>query len=238
MVKAAVCDDEWTFCEEIIRLLKRNFGDTIDYIEDFSCGEELIKSIEDGNNYQLIFLDQQMKELNGISTANEIRKHGAHGDAIIFFITAFECELISAINVHPFAYIYKPLKEQEFVDAVSKALEHVETRKKFLSIKRKDGDIMLDPMKIYYVQAKGHKCIIRYDGEDLIANMSLSNLKKMLEENSKLFVQVHRSYIINFKYFEGIVGKTDILKMKGNVKIPLGKNYIGDFMNKYREVEL
>ena len=65
MVKAAVCDDEWTFCEEIIRLLKRNFGDTIDYIEDFSCGEELIKSIEDGNNYQLIFLDQQMKELNG-----------------------------------------------------------------------------------------------------------------------------------------------------------------------------
>ena len=58
--------------------------------------------------------------------------------------------------------------------------------------------------------------------------MSMNKLYESLCQQSKLFVKVHRSYVINMKYYSGI--EKAYIVMKDNKKIPLGQKYQGDFL--------
>lgn len=234
MLRVAVCDDDWNFCEGIRRMLEEHFGGMIDRIDDFSSGEELMDSIKTGNRYQMVFLDQEMKEMDGIATANAIRDFPEQQDAILFFITAYECEIVSVVDVHPFAYIRKPVEEKKIIHSVQKALNLLDVGEKYMVIKQKSGDILLNPIKIHYIGAKGHRCDIWYEDHIIQCSMSMRKLYETLCQQSDLFVQVHRSYVINMKYLSN-TQKMEII-MKDNKRVPLGEKYYGGFLEKYSEL--
>lgn len=234
MLKVAVCDDDWTFCEKIRKILEKQFVGMIEKIEDFSSGEELMESINSGNRYQMIFLDQEMKDMDGIATATAIRNFPEQQDAVLFFVTAYECEIVSVVDVHPFAYIRKPVDEKKFICSVQKALDIMDTGGQVIVIKKKSGNIILNPIKIQYIEAHGHGCEIWYDNHIVECAMSMNKMYESLCQQSKLFVKVHRSYVINMKYYSGI--EKAYIVMKDNKKIPLGQKYQGDFLEKYSEL--
>lgn len=236
MLKVAVCDDDWQFCEKIRKILRFHFEGVIDCIDDFSSGEELMESIRLGNRYQMIFLDQEMKELDGVATAGAIRGIPEQQDTVLFFVTAYECEIVSVVDVHPFAYIRKPIDEDMFVASVKKAMEFINVREKLVIIKKKGGNIMLNPVRIQYTHACGHGCDICYDNHSVRSTMSINTLYEELCLKSELFVRVHRSYIVNIKYFREIEGMTIV--MKDNSRIPLGQKYKEIFLGKCAELLL
>ena len=77
MLKIAVCDDEIGFTSKVETILKRTareYGIQID-IDVFFDGLGLYKNIENNKTkYDLIFLDVEMKNMDGLETAKKIRK--------------------------------------------------------------------------------------------------------------------------------------------------------------------
>ncbi len=234
MLKVAVCDDDWQFCEKIRKILRFHFEGVIDCIDDFSSGEELMESIHLGNRYQMIFLDQKMKEMDGVATAGAIRDIPEQQDTVLFFVTSYECEVVSVVEVHPFAYIRKPIDEGMFVASVKKAMEFINVREKLVIIKKKGGNIMLNPVRIQYIHACGHGCEICYDNQSVRSTMSINTLYEELCLYSGLFARVHRSYFVSVKYVKEVKG--DNIVMNDNVKIPVGRKYKKEFLEKCVEL--
>ena len=76
MLKIAICDDNSKFTGEIETLVfqeSQKLGIRVE-TEVFSDGKNLLKSIQDGENYQLIFIDIEMEQVDGITAARHIRE--------------------------------------------------------------------------------------------------------------------------------------------------------------------
>lgn len=85
----AICDDKEYFCIKEKELVA-GFMDCKGYpyrIDIFSSGRELLDSPDLISQYDVIFLDVNMRELDGIETAKEIRK--ITRETYIVFVTAF-----------------------------------------------------------------------------------------------------------------------------------------------------
>jgi len=71
MFRIAICDDEPAVCSQIETILL-NYSEESNLdieIQVFYSGEELCKFLEDGEGFDLIFLDIELKLINGIEVA-------------------------------------------------------------------------------------------------------------------------------------------------------------------------
>lgn len=112
MVNIAICDDDVKFAGRLEEML-------IDYakkcqikikIEVFLDGLELLESIKNQKElYDIIFLDIEMKDLNGIEVAKKIRSFDER--CLIIYVTSYQSYAIEAYEVQPFRFIVKPINE-------------------------------------------------------------------------------------------------------------------------------
>lgn len=103
----AICDDN----QEYINILEKYILDKNEpevSCDAFYSGEELVKMYNMGEgNYDVIFLDMEMNILNGIETANIIRKMDKH--VIIVFVTSHTKYMQACFECSPFRFLIKPV---------------------------------------------------------------------------------------------------------------------------------
>ena len=85
-LRIAICDDESQICEVMRDKLQKYYsGEHINLsIQTFRSGKKVLES--DLDQIDVLFLDVDMPEINGLKTAGEIRKRNK--DMIIIFLTA------------------------------------------------------------------------------------------------------------------------------------------------------
>lgn len=168
----------------------------------------------------LLFLDIQMPELNGLEFSKII------GDRCrIIFTTAFEQYAVDSYRVNALDYLLKPIAYPDFLNACEKACQWYEltdntARKKeelksiFIKTDYKLVQIELD--KILYVEGlKDYvKIYVENEPHPILSLMSLKSLEDVLP--SDRFIRVHRSFIV----------QTDKIKIIERNRIVFGKQYI------------
>ena len=122
MIRIAVCDDE----QEVVQKI----NDSITYfqtenksdftVEKYYSGESLVNSKK---KYDLVFLDIEMKELDGIETAQIIRSKDI--DVKIAYITSYTDYWRRAYKVHAFDFISKPFSDEDIHKVLSKGKRKV-----------------------------------------------------------------------------------------------------------------
>lgn len=76
MLRVAICDDDLKFTGQIEALVfqeSQKLGIRVE-TEVFSDGKTLLNSIQNGEHYQLIFIDIEMEQVDGITAARCIRE--------------------------------------------------------------------------------------------------------------------------------------------------------------------
>lgn len=76
MLRVAICDDDLKFTGQIEALVfheSKKLGIRVE-TEVFSDGKTLLNSIQNGEHYQLIFIDIEMEQVDGITAARCIRE--------------------------------------------------------------------------------------------------------------------------------------------------------------------
>lgn len=170
-------------------------------IASFSDGESLLHKYS--ASYDLILMDIQMKLINGLDAAKEIRK--VDKKVVIIFVTSSIQHAMHGYSVNALDYIVKPVNYFKFSQMIKKAIE-VATEdgdEKYILLHTKDGTIVKIKLKqIYYIESRHHYLVyVTKQGEYTIRGV-LSDCGSALASHG--FFRVQKSFVINMKMVEQI----------------------------------
>ena len=234
MIKIAVCDDERYFRDRMNKMLTEYMeekGYSYD-ITDFKSGEEFLKATVQKMDYTIVFLDVNMKEIDGIETARAIRCLSA--DTYIVFVTAFISYVLEGYKVNAIRYLLKEdgnLKGamQECLDAIIENMNYREVRCGF---EFQSGRKELCVDRILYIESRLHK-VIFFVMEDGIKEYhmydKLDNIDKILTQYD--FYRIHQSFLVNMRYVKKVERYRAVLL--NEMEIAVSKKYYKGFETEY-----
>ena len=92
---------------------------------------------------------------------------------------------------------------------------------RYALIRRQDDYLMVSLDRILWIEASESYSMVRLaDGRSLTVSFNLSIIKKALPTDD--FIRIHRSYIINLKHVESMIGNS--LRIGGKL-LPIGREY-------------
>lgn len=226
-MRIAICDDEKVQIENIKRYLEGALKG-IDYsVIEAQSGEELIELCQN-EDLDLVFLDIEMKELNGIETGKEIR--AMNKDAVIVFVTGFKDYALQAFGIRAFDYIIKPLTQKKFdifFNDVKRRIKEIQFRNEKdsrLLVKSKSVMVELSYDEIVFFEKAGHQVVVHVENGDEVAYYSsFKDLKNELGEG--MFVQCHQGYILNMDFVASYRDKVITLKDDFG-QLPVSKTFV------------
>lgn len=125
MLDIAICDDDNRFAgglEETLCRMGKNYGLKFE-IDVYQDGSSLVKEIKSGRRYDIICLDIQMQEMDGVEAARQIRKLDRVVELI--YVTSYDSYMKEVFEVTPSGFIVKPLDQKEFEKTFHRVLQTV-----------------------------------------------------------------------------------------------------------------
>lgn len=126
MYHIAICDDSKEYISYIKSMLNEAKRDkNIDFkIYEFMSGEELIRNLDRGIDYDLLILDMQLGGMDGDETAEKFRKKCPY--AVLVFCSGVHLPTIKSFKATPFRYLLKQQTYEELVEILKEILDEVE----------------------------------------------------------------------------------------------------------------
>ncbi len=191
----------------------------------------------DTQKVDLMFLDIQMPELNGLEFSRTL----SNSDVRIVFTTAFEQYALDGFKVDALDYLLKPFNYEEFLKAANKAKDWFALVDKGQQVSAGDNNdfifvksgyklVKIKINDILYFEGVKDYVKIHLQSQPTKPIMSLMSLKSLEEQMSeKKFMRIHRSFIVNLDSIEAIE-RGQVLINK--VSITVADNY-KDRFNEY-----
>lgn len=212
-MKIAVCDDQKEYRHFIIKHLNFYFNEHLIDLQTYECesGEALLASNE---IFDIVFLDIEMEELNGIQTAKELNR--INKNTVIFIITAYQKYLDDAMDLNVFRYIDKPIQAKRLYNGLDKAIEQINNNG--ITFRTKDDDIVtLRKSEIVFVEVKLRTVYVTTIDRRYVTREKMSFFRKNL--TATYFAIPHASYIINFSFVKNYYRDHVIMKTGHTVSI-------------------
>lgn len=219
MLQIAICDDEQFYREKIQKLLEEYLKKReLPYeLHSFSSGEAFLNQCENNVKFNIVFLDINMEEIDGIQTAERIRAF--HSDTYIVFVTAFMDYALEGYKVNAVRYLMKDTIApaiEECMTAILQKMQIAQVTFPFL-----EGEKKLYTDNILYVESRGHKSTFRYMEEGMVTYQiydKLDNVERKLEGCH--FLRIHKSFLVNMKHIRKISNYMAYLDTGEELPIP------------------
>lgn len=193
-MRIAICDDEKQYRKIILEYVTEYFKEHLIDLEynEFSSGEKLLSS---DKIFDIVFLDIEMNELNGIQTTKELNIRNKN--TIIFIVTAYQKYLDDAMDLNVFRYIDKPIQAKRLYNGLDKAIDLINNNE--ITFKtREDGIVTIHKNDIIYVEVKRKTVYVNTIEKQYIAREKMDFFKENL--TASYFAIPHVSYVINFNF--------------------------------------
>ena len=201
MIKIAIVEDDHTYAmqlQEYLHAYEKENGEIFE-ITLFSDGDEIVHKYKPV--YDIILMDVEMKFMDGMSAAEEIRK--VDTEVVIMFITNMPQYAIRGYAVDALDYVLKPVSYFAFSQRLNRAIGRMKKREcKTLSISIKGGTVRLDAANITYIESQGHTLIFHTVSADYETNGTMKELEKELKPLN--FFRGNKGYLINLAHVDGI----------------------------------
>ncbi len=238
-LKSIVIDDEPLALRQMESYVAR--VPFLELVASFDNAVEARSYIEQGNVVELIFVDINMPELNGVDFVR-----GLTVQPMIVFTTAYSEYAIEGFKLDAIDYLLKPISFENFERAAKKAQSIAELlslrnsaqaealpvgeqnpEKECISIRADYKTSLVRYSNIVYLESAGEYVRLHLaDGGELVTLFRLKNMESSLP--SDRFVRVHRSFIINLDHVTGYTKGRVFLT--GDEYAPIGENYKESFV--------
>ncbi len=223
MFRIAICDDEILFTEELKELLSDYMMEKglVFEIDTYSSGEALIELGIEVVKYNVLFLDIYMAKINGIMTAEKIRK--VSREVFIVFVTAYVDYSLEGYRLDVVRYLLKG--NVNFQSKVNECMDAIMDRMNYSVIKInfdfKEGKKELSLERLLYIESNLHKLKFHVM-EDTMKVYTMYDTLNMLEDrlSKKDFIRIHQSYLVNIKHIKNVVRYKVILTNGLELSIP------------------
>lgn len=221
-MRILICDDEQNIIDQIRLYLQEYFafsGYEMPELVTFSDGNSLLA---DTGQKDIVFLDIEMPESNGILVGNELKMRNPH--IIIFITTSYMQYLDDAMRFQVFRYLSKPLEKARFFQNMNDAIQLYSRLTSTVVIENGKDSLKVSESDIIYIEAQARTTLVHTVSGIYPAQKPLHSWVDTLHAGS--FFQTHKSYIVNMKYvlkfdhemiiFESDLGKAYLSRRKYN----------------------
>lgn len=223
----AICDDEAFFrrslSEELYLYADKHGLNFIIY--EYSGGIELLTT---NMSFDLIFMDHQMKDKNGLDTVSVLRKRNV--DTTVIFVSSYKDVVFDSMKVNAFRFLVKPFEKEDLYEALDSVMKNQANVTRIVvkdTVNQKN--ITIPESEIIYAQADNiYAEVVTSQGIFLYSN-KITLLEKEL--NEAYFYRSNRSYIVNFNYITGYSKKE--IEFSNGQKALISSSKFKDFKSKY-----
>ena len=218
MIKFAICDDEPAMARELAGYLARYLEEhevTAYSVSNFSSGRALLEAAD---GFDVIFLDIQMEEPDGMETARLLRRQGDH--SLLVFVTVLMELVFDAFQVEAYDYLTKPLDAARFARTMDRVLQTLEQRTAASIVIQQGSGCEVVPLSdVVYCEVLGRKVYLhKADGTITGYYDRLEQLERRVDGR---FFRCHRSYLVNLDYVRGC--QTGQVLLSQGERIPVSR---------------
>ncbi len=230
----AVCDDENITlkinCTYINELAKKYRVDAC--INGFNNGEAVIEYAEK-EEIDLLFMDIDMKGMNGIQAAAKVMKKNPR--VVTIFITGHREFAYDAFTVEAFSFIVKPIDPERLDRIFKKAILQVND----LNLRRQRTPLIIteDNLKkkinqgiILYIERIDTQSMIVTKQSKHFIYETITSLVERLEDN---FVRISQGVVVNLAEVAQLQQNQAV--MKTGERFSIGRTYSKEFKKRYLE---
>lgn len=201
MLRIAICDDDSKFTRKLETLVlqeSQKLGIRAD-TDVFSDGKTLLKSFQNGDHYELIFIDIEMEQVDGITAARKIRE--IDRTVLLIYVSGYDKYLQELFEVEPFRYLSKPLDHEKFARYFRDSYNRINETEVFYQFTF-NKEIRKVPVKdIVYFESNNRIVNVHYkDGTYEYFYGKLNNVEKELAASRQYFLRIHQSFLVNYDY--------------------------------------
>ena len=181
----------------------------------FSGGEELLSY---NGQIDILFLDIQMKDMDGMETARKLRADKFRG--FLVFITVLKEMVFQSFEVQAYDYLVKPVDKKQFEKTMERLYASMQNASEdsLLVQKGYEGRIIRED-EIVFCEIIDRKIYLNLASGDVVDYYErIENLETKLNNR---FYRCHRSYLINLKHLKGY--KNGTACMDNGKEIPVSR---------------
>ena len=229
MIKIAICDDEKYMVDDIGIRIMDYFNDDKELFElfEFSNGSDFLSFYNEEGKTDIIFMDIEVGDDNGIEIISKIRE--IDENVIVIFVTSHPSFIKYSFMVKAFQYIHKPIDQLFFNDEFDRAVNDYNKRFVKITMRFNGKDTYLNIRDITHIESINKKTIFYFnDGITQESPITLSNI--LIKFKDYEFVQIHKSYIVNLAKVES--KSMTAVYLGTNIEIPISRKYKDDFLKR------
>ncbi|MEG2786356.1 MAG: LytTR family DNA-binding domain-containing protein [Romboutsia sp.] len=227
MIKIAICEDEKeqqellkTYIDQIFKGLSVQSK-----LEVFNSGEELLESYP--KDIDILLLDIQMGQINGMETARKIRSIDYKVE--IIFITSLIEYALEGYEVRAYRYLIKPVNYDNLKENIINCIKEVDIKNKYIMVKEQGNQIKLDINEITYVEVQKETITIHTLSEVYRINGTMNNIEKEIDCNR--FFRCHKSFLVNLEHVKSI--KQYIAILENSEEVPVSRYRFKETKDKF-----
>ena len=216
--KVAICDDNEIDAQFVLSILTlwAKERQILIQTECFSSAESFLFHYAEDKTFDILLLDIEMGELDGVEMARRIRKENE--TVQIVFITGYSEYIAEGYEVSALHYLMKPVKQEKLFDVLDRATKKLFQNEKCLNLTLSGEMVRIPFYEIRYLEVHQNYVTI-YGKEEYKIKRTLGEFEKELDER---FVRVGRAMIVNLAYITRVTKTEVYLSTKEKLPLPRG----------------
>lgn len=215
--RIAICDDRQEDREYVRQLTARwaqQRGNQVEMTE-FCSAEQFLFSCPQPD-FDLLLLDIEMGEMDGVSLAKQVRRTNELMQ--IVFITGYSDYITEGYEVAALHYLMKPVKEEKLFAVLDRAVERLHKNTKVLTLETAEEMVRVPLYQVSALEVQRNYVTV-HARQDCTVKKSLSELMEQLDER---FFRVGRSAVVNLNDISRVT-RSDIYLTDGrSIPLPRG----------------
>ena len=201
LVRIAIVEDEPAVQQQLagyVQRYTRQYGTVFD-VSLFADGSDILEEYRPV--YDIIFLDVEMRHLDGMETARRLR--ALDPQVLLIFVTNMAQYAINGYSVGALDYVLKPVPYFAFSQQLKKALQLVTRRTRpYLAVPVEGGLRRVDTAAIYYLESDGHRIRLYTEDGELSAPGTLRSFEEKLAACH--FTRCNNGILVNLAQVTGV----------------------------------
>lgn len=220
MIKVLIADDEGVARDILSHLLATTPG--VALVAACTDGQQAWEAIR-AQRPEILLLDIQMPELNGLELAQRLQTLENY-QPVIIFVTAYDDYALRAFEANAIDYLLKPFETERFERIIQKAIQQATWRSagqpalpqdlawlkalvpssypEIVTVKDGGRIQLIRLSTLTHVEAEGNYVALFTDKSKHLILETLTSFEQKL--NPKHFVRIHRSTIVNLAWVREI----------------------------------
>lgn len=179
--------------------------------------EEVLSKEVNNNDTVISFVE--LKNSDDIKFARKVKYNTING--CIIFISENESLVFESLSVQPLQFIRINNFDEDFKNMIKVLEDYLNNINRTITLKTDLATIRLNINNIIFIESFGHYLIVHSTNGEYKVRGKISNI--IDEINNPIMIRVHKSYIINTKFVEGVLSNRLILK--SNIDTPIGRSF-------------